>query len=146
MLLAQDEKFKNTSYAELKQNATKFFADVLFTSWNKKSEIYHISSTHALCLSEATQLIAKIESKNKDLAKDWMLIILSPNFENEVKKSLAKNGDTASALHWLKWHGEKMLPELPYGTTMKDFLEIKHDRWHFYGRYMDTCLYGKIKD
>ena len=145
-LLELDEKYKNTNYADLKLKAIKFFADVLLTSWNKKSEIDHFSAVHALCVTEATQLIEKIEAENKDLAKDWMLIILSPIFENEVKKSLEKNGETFSALFWLKWHGEKLLPKLPYGTTMDELLEIKHDRWHFYGRYMDTCNYGRIRD
>ncbi len=146
ILLAQEEKYKNTDYADLKQKAIKFFSDVLFTSWNKRSEIEYPSAAHSLCVTEATQLINKIEADNKNLAKDWMLFILSPDFENEVKKNLANNGETCFALYWLKRAEEKVLPKLPYGTSMSDFLEIKHDRWHFYGRYMDTCDYGKIKD
>lgn len=144
-LLAMDEKYKNVGYDELKSKTINFFADVLYTSWNKSSEIAFPASAHKLCVNEAKQLIEIIEAESKDLARDWMLIILSPIFENEVKMSKARDGETIHALYWLELHGEKMLSKLPYGTSMDDFLEIKHDSWHFYGRYQDTCNYGRIE-
>ncbi len=141
-MIELDQKFKDVSNNDLRKRAIDTFTKALYNSFSKDSEIKHPKQLYNFCLKNAVEIYDRIaEVSGEKTALDWAKVILSNKFIDEMKSGLAKDGETSSALYWLKYHGEKMLPPLPYGSRMEKVMKI--DRKEFYGKYHNIASEGK---
>lgn len=141
-MLELDQKFKDVSNSDLRKRAIDTFTKALYNSFSKDSEIKHPKQLYNFCLKNSVEIYDRIEDvSGEKTASDWAKVILSNKFIDEMKSGLAKDGMTASALYWLEFSGEKMLPPLPYGSCMKKVAKI--DRKEFYGKYLNIASEGK---
>ena len=123
--LAKDNKsLKN---ADLRSQAEGVLAEALYNYSSDSSSIKNRrKEIEKLCDKEASRIIEAIEEINKDWARDWMRLVISKTFEEQVKKSRQDYGTTKKAFDWLVEQEGILLPELGVKVLLISF-EVKYN-------------------
>lgn len=138
-MLEQEKKRVGLDSQRILDEAEEKLAESLFLLFMKESEIDYPDELRAVCRREARKLFSNFHGDS--LAVDWAKLILSEEFDQTMRKSIASSGTSRTAFSWLEFYGEKQIAPLPYGNRMETFLMI--DDVSFWNTYYKAAKYGE---